>query len=152
MTEVYLNNKYIGEVEEASLFLEQFKIERRKGAISNNVNIYHDNRANEIRIEGTKGRARRPLIIVKDGVPLLTENHLKQLEKGEITWHDLIEQGVIESIDAGEEENALVALTENNLTPREEKEILKASKEAKLGKNVTKAMNRKEAIEYLKKL
>lgn len=43
-------------------------------------------------------------------------------------------------------------LTENGLTEKEEREILKASKEARAGKNVTKAMNAKEAIEYLKNL
>ena len=43
-------------------------------------------------------------------------------------------------------------LTENNLTPEQEKEILEASKEAKQGKNVTKAMSPKEAIDYLNSL
>jgi DNA-directed RNA polymerase subunit B' len=117
MTEVYLNNKYIGVVDDAALFTEQFKQERRRGAVSNNVNIYVDDKADEIRIESTKGRARRPLIVVKNGAPALTEKHLKQLEKGEITWHDLVQQGVVESLDAAEEENALVALTEKDITP-----------------------------------
>jgi len=117
MTEVYLNNKYIGVVDDALMFLEQFKAERRKGALSSNINIYHDDMADEVRIEGGKGRARRPLIIAKNGVSMLTEAHLKQLEKGEITWHDLIQQGIIEFLDAAEEENALVALTEKDLTP-----------------------------------
>ncbi|MFH1284730.1 MAG: hypothetical protein ABIH78_04055 [Candidatus Peregrinibacteria bacterium] len=35
------------------------------------------------------------------------------------------------------------------LTTEQEKEILKASREAKKGKNVTRAMDAKEAIEYL---
>ncbi len=43
-------------------------------------------------------------------------------------------------------------LTENGLTPRQEKEILKASEEAKMGINVTKPMNIKEALAYLKSL
>lgn len=43
-------------------------------------------------------------------------------------------------------------VTENGLTPQEEKAILKASKEAKQGKNVTKAMNVKDAVDYLKSL
>lgn len=43
-------------------------------------------------------------------------------------------------------------LTENGLTPEQEKAILKASEEAKKGINVTKAMNPKEALEYLKGL
>lgn len=43
-------------------------------------------------------------------------------------------------------------LTENGLTRREEAEILEASREAKMGINVTKAMKPKEALEHLKRL
>ena len=117
MTEVYLNNKFVGEVDDALVFTEQFKTERRKGAISSNVNIYHDEKNDEIKIEASKGRARRPLIVVKNGVPLLTEKHIESLEKGELAWSDLIQQGIIEYLDAAEEENTLVALTDKDVTP-----------------------------------
>jgi len=117
MVEVYLNSKFVGEVEDPVLFIEQFKSERRKGTIDNNTNIHYNEKADIIEIESNKGRARRPLIVVKDGIPLLTEKHIKQLEKGEITWNDLIQQGVIEFLDAAEEENLLVAFTENELRP-----------------------------------
>lgn len=43
-------------------------------------------------------------------------------------------------------------LTENGLTIQQEKEILKSAEEAEEGKNVTEAMNPKEAVEHLKKL
>ncbi|MBD3270115.1 type II toxin-antitoxin system RelB/DinJ family antitoxin [Candidatus Peregrinibacteria bacterium] len=43
-------------------------------------------------------------------------------------------------------------VTENGLTPAEEKAILKASKEAKNGKNVTRVMGVDEALEYLDNL
>lgn len=43
-------------------------------------------------------------------------------------------------------------MTENGLTLEEEKAILKASDEARQGKNISRAMNGKEAIDYLKKL
>lgn len=41
-------------------------------------------------------------------------------------------------------------LTENGLTLEQEREILQAAAEAKKGKNVTKAMSGKEALEFLK--
>jgi DNA-directed RNA polymerase subunit B' len=115
MTEIYLNSKFIGETEDPVLFTDQFKSERRKGVIPLNSNISFNEVADVIEIETRKGRARRPLIVVKDGIPLLTENHMKQLEKGELTWNDLIQQGVIEFLDAGEEENTLVAFDEKEL-------------------------------------
>jgi len=43
-------------------------------------------------------------------------------------------------------------LTENGLTIQQEKEILKAAKEAEKGINVTDAMSPKKAASYLKKL
>ena len=43
-------------------------------------------------------------------------------------------------------------LTENGFTLEEEAEILKAAKEAKQGKNVSKIMKGKEAVQYLKNL
>lgn len=43
-------------------------------------------------------------------------------------------------------------VTKNGLTPEEEESILRAERDAEKGKNVTKVMSPKEAIEYLKKL
>jgi DNA-directed RNA polymerase subunit B' len=117
MTDVYLNNKLIGEIDDPVSFTNQVKGDRRKGTLTPNLNIFHDKKADEIRLEVGKGRARRPLIIVKDGIPLLNEKHVKQLEKGEISWSDLLKQGVIEFLDAAEEENSLVAFSEKEITP-----------------------------------
>ena len=117
MTETYLNSKFIGTVDDANSFVARIKEERRANNMTSNLNVYHNERADEIFIETSKGRARRPLIIVREGQPLLTEKHLKQLEKNEISWSDLIKQGVMEYLDAGEEENALVAFFEKDITP-----------------------------------
>tara|TARA_B100000315_G_C14586019_1_gene593042 strand:+ start:1612 stop:3414 length:1803 start_codon:yes stop_codon:yes gene_type:complete len=117
MNEVFINGKYSGTIENPGDFVKQIKQERRKGVISKNLNVFHDKKSNEIHISTSGGRARRPLIIVKDGIPLLTEKHIKQLQNNEITWSDLVDQGIIEYIDAGEEENALVSFDEKSLTP-----------------------------------
>ena len=117
MTEVYLNSRLLGIVDNADSFVQSVKDERRKAAITNNLNIFFDEKADNIHIETSRGRARRPLIVVKDSQPLLTEKHIKQLEKNEISWNDLIKEGVIEYLDAAEEENTYVAFFEKELTP-----------------------------------
>jgi DNA-directed RNA polymerase subunit B' len=81
------------------------------------MNFKFDRKLDAVYVDVTRGRVRRPLIIVVDGKPLLSDVHMKQLQKGEISWKDLIEQGIIEYLDAGEEESALVAMREDEITP-----------------------------------
>src|SRR3989344_502353 len=117
MSDVYLNNKFVGTVDNGKGFTEHLVSERRKSQLSHNVNVSHHEVNNEVHINCTQGRARRPLIVVKDGKPVLTEQHIKQLEKNELTWSDLLQQGIIEYLDAAEEENTLIAWDETQLTP-----------------------------------
>ena len=116
MADVYLNGKFVGTVEHLTDFVKQVLAERRKGALDANLNIYYHPEEQEIFLESSKGRVRRPLVVVKDGQSLLTDKQVMQLEKKELTWKDLVEQGVIEYLDAAEEENTLVAFTTQDLT------------------------------------
>ena len=116
MTEAYLNNKFVGTVDDAKDFVVRYISERRKGNITTLSNIYHNEMSDEIYIDCSRGRARRPLIVVRDGQSLLTEKHVSQLEKKEMRWNDLIRMGIIEYLDAAEEENALVAITKDEIT------------------------------------
>src|SRR3989344_381639 len=117
MTEVYLNGRFMGEVDNSSEFVNRIRQDRRSGAIAGDVNVYFDDALGSVFVESTRGRCRRTLIIVKDGLPLLTERHVKQLQKGELSWSDLVSQGIVEFLDAGEEENVLVAFSEKEITP-----------------------------------
>ncbi len=116
MTEVFINGKFIGDVSNGSNFVKSVIEERRKGVVDSNLNVHYDDKNDEIYIESNRGRVRRPLIVVKNGKPLLTEKHIMQLEKNEIAWHDLVEKGIVEYLDAAEEENSLVAFNEEELT------------------------------------
>ncbi len=116
MSDVFLNGKFIGTVDEPGKFVESFIEERRKGKVHYSINISYDNNTEEVNVEASKGRAIRPLIVVKDGKPILTDRHLEQIEKGELTFLDLVNQGIIEYLDAMEEENALVAFYQDELT------------------------------------
>jgi len=116
MTDIYLNEKYVGTVESPREFTKHFVDERRKQKLPGAVNISYDQEFNEISIHTAMGRVRRPLIVVENGTPLVTKEHLEKLEKGDIHWQDLVDQGVLEYLDADEEENAYVALTEKDIT------------------------------------
>ena len=116
VSEVYLNGRFVGTVDNPHDFVDHVVGERRKGKITSNLNVLYDDISNEVYVESSKGRARRPLIVVKDGKPLITEQQIKQVEKGEMSWSDLVNQGAIEYLDAAEEENAYIAFYENELT------------------------------------
>src|SRR3989344_6326215 len=116
-TEVFLNGKFVGEVDDRAEFVERLRLERRRGAVTSNLNVRYHERLDQIHVEVGRGRARRPLIVVKDGKSVLTEHHIQKLEKGEIKWNDLIHDGVVEYLDAAEEEDTYVAMTSAEITP-----------------------------------
>ncbi|MFH1072903.1 MAG: DNA-directed RNA polymerase subunit B [Nanoarchaeota archaeon] len=116
MSEVYLDNQFVGTVKNAKEFVDQIITNRRMNKLPPTINVMHDEENDKVFVEISKGRCIRPLIVVKEGKSLLTPRHLEQLEKKEITWSDLVKQGIIEYLDSAEEENALVAFFEQDLT------------------------------------
>lgn len=117
MTDVYLDNKFVGTVKSPKDFVDRIISERRMGKLPITINVRLDEKTDQIKVETAGGRAIRPVIVVKDGKSILSEKHIQQLQKNEITWTDLVKQGVIEYLDASEEENTLIAFSEEELTP-----------------------------------
>ena len=115
MAEVYLNSKFVGYADDPREYVRKLRETRRAGALGQSVSVAYDPRADRVEVEAARGRAQRPLIVVKDGKPLLAERHIRQLEKNEISWSDLVKEGVVEYLDAAEEENATVAFFENEV-------------------------------------
>lgn len=116
MSEVYIDHKYSGDVKDAEAFVEKLTAERRMGKVSIHVNAVYDKDLDAVLVETATGRVVRPLVVVKDGKTLLTDRHVEQLQAGELSWTDLVKQGIIEYLDATEEEGALVAFYEADLT------------------------------------
>ncbi len=116
MTEIFIDGRYVGDTDEPDKLVDDLREKRRAGKVPNQINISHLEYLNEVKIVTDPGRVRRPLIVVEDGKPKLTREHLEKLKKGEMKWHDLINTGIIEYLDAEEEENAYVALKPKNLT------------------------------------
>ena len=110
-TKIYINGELLGTCDDPITFTHEMREKRRSGEVSSEMNItyYEDN--HEIYIFNDPGRARRPLIIVKDGVPLLTEDHLNKISNGKLKWDELIANGLIEYLDAEEEENSYIAMS-----------------------------------------
>ena len=114
---VYLNGDLIGTHPDGTNLVEKLRDRRRKGLLHNEVNICYDDEANDVIVNCDCGRLRRPLLVVKNGKLLLDENQLEMLKTGKMKWNDLIQEGIVEYIDAEEEENTLIALKEENITP-----------------------------------
>jgi DNA-directed RNA polymerase subunit B len=88
---------------------------RRRGEISTEVNIAYFSKIygerDELYVSCDEGRVRRPLIIVENGVSRLQPEHFKRIESGEWSWEDLVKNGIVEYLDAEEEEDAYIALS-----------------------------------------
>jgi len=113
---VHLNGRAIGHVSNPLAFAKEVREARRKGSISGEVNISYLSKLNVIHINTDRGRVRKPYIIAEAGKSKLTKELLEKLQKKEIEFGYLIRSGVVEFLDAEEEENALVALNEASMT------------------------------------
>jgi len=114
--DVFFNGIFIGSVDSGEEFVKKIREERRKNSLPIELSVRLDKTTGTIYISTEVGRVLRPLIIVENGKSRLGEEHFKLLEEGKISWNNLLEQGIIEYLDAAEEENALVALTREDLT------------------------------------
>ncbi|MEM2025425.1 MAG: DNA-directed RNA polymerase subunit B, partial [Desulfurococcaceae archaeon] len=118
LAKIFLNGKLIGYHSNGQELVNTLRELRRQGKLSPEVNVSytHTDHINEVVINTDAGRIRRPLIIVENGIPKLTKEHITKLSRGEISFDDLVKTGVIEYLDPDEEENAYVALTPEQIT------------------------------------
>jgi len=115
-TDVFLNGIFIGSVENPQDFVTKIKEKRRDNELPEQLNVRNSENFKTVLIATEPGRVLRPLIIVENGSPKLKNDHLIRLEQNEIDWKWLVKNGIIEYLDASEEENALVSLYEEELT------------------------------------
>lgn len=113
---VYINGRLIGFYDDAEKLTQELIKARRSGKISTIANIAFHKDTNEVYINTDAGRVQRPLIVVEKGKSKLTEAHIKQIKEGKLGWEDLLKEGVIEYLDAEEEENTFIAISEDELT------------------------------------
>jgi DNA-directed RNA polymerase subunit B' len=113
---VYVNGSLVGTHPDPHQLAEQIREARRHGDVSQMVNVSVKDRTREVIVNADAGRARRPLIVVEDGQPQLSDEEVEAVERGELTFEDLVERGAIEFIDAEEEEDIYVAVDEDEVT------------------------------------
>lgn len=111
---VFVDGTPIGSVEDGESLAVELRNKRRAGLLSKLMNVAYYPHLNELRINTDAGRLRRPLVII-DGEPKLKQEHIDKIKEGIMSWNDLIEGGIIEYLDAEEEENALVCISEEYL-------------------------------------
>lgn len=115
-TKVYINGRLIGFHKDKEKILKELVAKRRQGKIDSQINVAFHEDTNEIYINTDAGRVQRPLLVVENGKPKITEDHLKQVGDGKLSWNDLVHKGLIEYLDSEEEENAYIAVSEDELT------------------------------------
>ena len=113
---VYFNGDLIGTHEAPVDLVTEIRQRRRKNMISNVVNVRYDDSLNDVIINSDPGRIRRPLLVVGRNNRLsIKERDIDSIQQGKSEWEDLLKKGVVEYIDAEEEENCLIALNEDDL-------------------------------------
>jgi len=115
---VYVNGSLVGTHPEPNQLADQVRRARRRGEISEMVNVSVKPRTDEVIINADAGRARRPLLVVEDGEPLISDEEYAAIENDELTFEELVERGFVEFIDAEEEEDILVAVDTDELTEK----------------------------------
>ena len=114
---VYVNGNLVGLHSQPLDLVKEIRERRRTGTLSPTlgdktyeINVRYDDEMNEVIVHCDSGRLRRPLIVVKNGVPRVSRSDLDELGRGTLSFSDLIRQGKIEWLDAEEEEDSLIAI------------------------------------------
>ena len=114
---VYVNGTPIGITSNPRLFCDNFRKLRRKGLIHEFVSISCSSINKSIIVACDGGRLTRPYIRIENQKSLITNEDIKLLTEKKKTFTDLVKEGKIEYLDVNEENDVLIALTENDIKP-----------------------------------
>ena len=106
---VHVNGDIFGLHKRPQKLVSQFKRRRRQGKIRHEVSIRHDTENKDVFINTDRGRILRPLLVIENGSLTLSKAHLDALRSNELDFNDLVRSGVVEWVDAEEEEDLLIA-------------------------------------------
>ena len=115
---IFINGSLFGYTDQMQEIVDKMRSLRRQGSLHIHTSIvpYYDKK--EIRIFTDSGRLVRPLLIVKNGKPVVNMDYIKLLRNNTIRWNDLLFgyygsdlelEPCVEFIDAEEAETCLIA-------------------------------------------
>jgi DNA-directed RNA polymerase subunit B len=117
---VFVDGKLIGYADDGHKTSETLRGLRRSGKIHPHVGVYYyssgnSNATNRLYISCNAGRVLRPLSVVKEGNSLVTDEIIEKISKRFLSWSDLLYMGIIELVDANEEENCYISMDKSKL-------------------------------------
>lgn len=114
---IYINGNLLGLTQTPLDFVNKFRSIRRAGHISEFVSVHINTFQKAVHIGSDGGRICRPMIIVSNGQPRVTSEHMAAMRRKEMTFDDFLAQGLVEYLDVNEENDALIAMYERDVSP-----------------------------------
>lgn len=115
-TIIFINGEIAGTTDAPEKFVAMLRQKRRAGQLDPQIGLVYVPEFDEVHINSDAGRLQRPVIVIENGKSKLTEKHVEKIETQQGTWHDLLKEGVIEYLDAEEENYTLIALRPDEIT------------------------------------
>lgn len=136
-TKVFVNGVWVGIHRDPVHLVRTVQTLRRRHLISHEVSLVRDIRDREFKIFTDAGRVCRPLFVIDNdpkspnhGNLTLTKEHILRLEEDKelgpdmdpeereakfLGWEGLVNQGIVEYVDAEEEETVMIVMTPEDL-------------------------------------
>ncbi|PIL31811.1 DNA-dependent RNA polymerase [Ganoderma sinense ZZ0214-1] len=120
-TKVFVNGVWMGVHRDPVKLVSTLRKLRRKDDINCEVSVVRDIRERELRLYTDAGRVCRPLFIVENQQLLIQKRHIESLVRAKddptlsYNWDNLLKDGVIELLDAEEEETVMICMTPEDL-------------------------------------
>ena len=127
-TRVFVDGKLIGFHKDGEKLAYSLRELRRSSKIHPHIGISihqpeEENATKRLYVNCNAGRVLRPLIIIKDGKSTFSPDLLDKITKKLVSWTDLIRMGVLELVDANEEENCYITFEEKHVKKHTHLEI-----------------------------
>lgn len=128
-TKIFVNGVWVGVHRDPAQLVSTVQSLRRTGVISPEISLVRDIRDREFKIFTDAGRVCRPLYVVettddngRQGELALQKHHIEKLEDDKdlpveerYGWDGLLRDGVVEYIDAEEEETVMITMSPEDL-------------------------------------